>query len=369
MTESGGAASGGDAAARASSRLLPDAPVQVDRERALFTGGKPRRRSCPSLVRLPSGRLLLAYAQTRGPELANDAAVMLAASDDDGETWSEPDPIYATPGWFSMPMGGFAPIADDRLLFLIGRIQVDPSLPGTEPITGWYQGSIASADGGATWSEPSADIRLFPHWTELYGQSNPHHLSDGRLLWACMGTLGRDVGWHSGVSVSDPSGTAFEPPVIIAQAPDRDYSDIDLVRLPDGRFLAVVREHLTLQSVQAWSSDEGRTWSTPRPTPFLGSNLKLFRLPSGVVLCAYRDEDKARRGVSLSWTADGGETWRFGGQLYAAGDAAQHAPGSVCGYPDIVALGGDRLLAVLHTYGSAQGIELRCLDLRIGAGA
>jgi hypothetical protein len=292
---------------------------------------------------------------------------MLSASEDNGETWSEPDPIFATPSWFCMPMGGFAPIDDDRLLFLIGRIQVDPSLPGTEPITGWYQGSIATTDGGRTWSEPSEEIRLFPHWTELYGQSNPHRLSDGSLLWACMGTEGRDAGWHSGVSRSDPSGTRFEPPTIIAKAPDRDYSDIDLARLPDGRFLAVVREHLTLQSVQAWSSDEGRTWTAPRPTPFLGSNLKLVPLPSGAILCAYRDEHPARRGVSLSWTEDGGTTWRFGGQLYAAGDAAQHAPGSVCGYPDIVALEDDHLLAVLHTYGSPAGIELRCLDLRVGS--
>ena len=49
----------------------------------------------------------------------------------------------------------------------------------------------ASKDGGRTWTEPSAEIRLFPHWTELYGASNPHPLSDGRLLWAMMGTEGR----------------------------------------------------------------------------------------------------------------------------------------------------------------------------------
>src|SRR4051794_30231159 len=88
-----GASVAADGEARASHRLLPDAPVEVMRERALFTAGKPRRRNCPSVVRLPSGRLLLAFAQTRGPDLANDAAVMLSASDDDGATWSEPDPI------------------------------------------------------------------------------------------------------------------------------------------------------------------------------------------------------------------------------------------------------------------------------------
>jgi hypothetical protein len=347
-----------------SPRLDPDGPLELIDGRLLFPGGAPRRRNCASLTRLADGRLLLAFAQTRGPELANDAAVMLSASDDDGRTWSEPDPLYAIPGWFCMPMGGFAPIADDRLLLMIGRIQVDPSLPGTEPITGWYQGSVASADGGRTWSEPSAEIRLFPHWTELYGQSNPHRLSDGRLLWACMGTMGRDVGWHSGVTVSDPAGETFSPPVIIAQAPDRDYSDIDVIRLDDGRFLAIAREHLTRQSVQSWSADEGRTWTPIRPTPFLGSNLKLHRLRSGAVVCAYRDEDPERRGVSISITADGGETWRSLGQLYAAAPDARHRPGDVCGYPDMVSLGEDRIGVALHGYPDEDGLALHWLELR-----
>jgi len=350
--------------AHPSPRLKPGGPLGLLDARLLFQGGAPRRRNCATIVRLRSGRLLLAFAQTRGPDLANDAAVMLSASDDDGTTWSDPDPLYATPGWFSMPMGGFAPVADDRLLLMIGRIQVDPSLPGTEPITGWWQGSVASPDGGATWSEPSPELRLFPHWTEMYGASNPHPLADGRLLWACMGTEGRDVGWHSGVTVSDPTGTTFAPPTIIAKAPDRDYSDIDVVRLTDGRFLAVTREHLTRQSVRSWSADEGATWSPIRPTPFLGSNIKLFRLRSGAVVCAYRDEDPTLRGVSISLTRDGGETWSSLGQLYAAGDEAMHQPGSVCGYPDMVSLGDDRIGVVLHGYPDADGIAIHWLELR-----
>jgi hypothetical protein len=40
----------------------------------------------------------------------------------------------------------------------------------------------------------------------------------------------------------------FTPPVIIAAAPDRNFSDLDLIRLADGRFLAVIREHVTRQS-------------------------------------------------------------------------------------------------------------------------
>ena len=143
---------------------------------------------------------------------------MVSHSDDDGETWSDPTAVYAYPGWFSLAMGGLARISDDNMKLMLGRIHIDLSLGGTEPMNGWWVASSTTRDGGDKWSEPSPEIRLFPEWTELYGASNPHPLADGRLLWAVMGTMGRDIGWHGGVSVSDAAGERFEPPTIIAQA-------------------------------------------------------------------------------------------------------------------------------------------------------
>ena len=345
--------------------LLPDGPLELISARALFPGGPARRRSAASVVRVESsGRLLMAFSQIPRATLGNDAALMITRSSDDGEMWDEPIPLYAYPGWFCMAMGGLARLSDDHVKVLLGRIYIDLSIGGTEPMTGWWMASSTTRDGGDTWSEPGPEIRLFPHWTEMYGASNPHPLPDGRLLWATMGTLGRDEGWHSGVTFSDGDGERFDPPTIIAQEPGRDYSDIDVVRLTDGRFLTVIREHKTRQSVVSHSSDDGRTWTPIRPTPFKGSNIKLFRLRSGTVVCAYRDEDPARRGVSISATDDGGETWRDLGQLYAAGAEAQHEPGSVCGYPDMVELGDGTIGAVLHTYPGPEGIELHWLKLR-----
>ncbi len=345
--------------------LFAEGPLEVVSVRTLFPGGPIRRRSAASVVRLEaSGRLLMVFSMVPGAELRNDAALMLTRSEDDGETWSEPIALYAYPGWFCLAMGGLARIADDHVKVMLGRIKIDPSIGGTEPMTGWYMAAATTRDGGETWSEPGDEIRLFPHWTEMYGASNPHPLSDGRLLWAAMGTQGRDEGWHAGVTFSDIGGETFEPPTIIAREPGLDYSDIDVVRLNDGRFLAVVREHQTRQSAWSHSSDEGRTWSPIQPTPFKGSNIKLFRLRSGTVVCAYRDEDPERRGVSISATDDGGATWRLLGQLYAADPDAEHVPGSVCGYPDMVDLGDGTIGCVLHTYPSAEGTELRWLRLR-----
>jgi hypothetical protein len=179
-----------------------------------------------------------------------------------------------------------------------------------------------------------------------------------------MGTLGRDAGWQAGVTFSDARGDHFAPPVIIAAAPDRDFADLDVVRLTDGRFLAVIREFDTQESVAAHSSDDGQTWTPIRLTGFKGANIKLHRLCSGSVLCVYRDEDPARPGVSCSVSDDGGQTWRFAGQLYRAGTDATNVPGSPCGYPDIIPLGDDRLLCTLHTYPDADGhVDLHQLRL------
>jgi BNR repeat-like domain len=347
-------------------RLVADGPLELIDARTLFADAPLGRRSAASLAKVEStGRILMTFSHVVGAELGNQAALMVTHSDDDGTSWSDPMAVFAQPGWFALAMGGFARIADDDIKLMLGRIQIDLSIGGTEPMTGWYVASTTTRDGGESWSDLSPEIRLFPEWTELYGASNPHRLSDGRLLWAVMGTHGRDLGWHAGVSVSDPAGEHIELPTIIAEAAGRDYSDIDVIRLDDGRFLAVVREHQTRQSVWSHSSDECRTWSAIQPTPFLGSNIKLFRLRSGAIACAYRDEDPARRGVSLSVSQDGGQDWTFWGQLYAADPDALHQPGSVCGYPDVVQLGSGDLACVLHAYPTAiDGTQLHWLRLR-----
>lgn len=344
-------------------RLAPDAPLRLVRARRIFSPDPSLRRSAPSVVRLGQGDLLLAFAVAPNVPMSNDSVVVVSRSRDDGATWSAPRPVFERPGRAAIPMGGLARLSDTRLSLVVGAVRYEPTLPGTEPMTDWAVAILASDDGGETWQTAIDVLDLFPGWTELYGASNPHPRADGRLLWAAIGTEGRDRGWRSGVTTSDPLGTAFGPVRVIAAADGRDYSDTDIVRLADGRLLAVIREHQTLQSVQSWSADDGDTWSPLRPTPFLASNPKLHRLRSGAVVCAYRDEAPGRRGVSLHVTGDGGETWTDAGRAYVAPAAIEHGPGSLCGYPDLVGLPGHRLGMVFHTYPGPNGTELIWLEL------
>jgi hypothetical protein len=291
----------------------------------------------------------------------NDGGIMITATDDGGETWDEPIPLYAAPGWDCYPMAGPRPIGPDHFRLFMGRLKFAPELGGKQPFAGWESTYIDTVDGGQTWSEATARVQLFPVWTEVYGASNPLRLTDGRLMWAASGTRGRDRDWQFGVSFTDANGDGFSPTVVIAAGPGLGFPEGDVIRLDDGRFLAVVREQLVGETVTSYSSDEGKTWSELRPVGFFGANIKLQRLRSGAILCAYRDEDPARRGVSCSVSTDGGVSWRFIGQLYVAPDEAQHVPGHLCGYPDFVEVGDGELLGVLHTYEDADG-EI-CLHL------
>ena len=93
---------------------------------------------------------------------------MVSHSDDNGETWAEPFPLYASPGWNSVPMGGLAQIDGDHVQLMLGRIKQDLTLPGDEPITDWFMAAIDSHDGGRTWSDVGPEISLFPR-ERFYG--------------------------------------------------------------------------------------------------------------------------------------------------------------------------------------------------------
>lgn len=345
--------------------LDADGPIEVTDARTLFPSPAIQHRSCASIVRLESGRLLLAFRLASGPERRNDGAVMVTRSDDGGITWEPPLPIFASPGSDCLPMGGLVRFHDGLIRLIVGQLRIDPRLGGDEPFSEWRIWGSDSFDGGTSWSALGPEIRLFPCWTELYGASNPHALADGRYLLACMGTVGRDEGWHAGVVITDAHGAVSGKPVIVAAAPGRNFSDIDVARLPDGGLLAVVREHVSRQSYCTRSADEGRTWGPIRPTGFSGANIKLLRLRSGDVLCTYRDEDPERRGVSCSVTRDRGDSWTGVGQLYSAPQDTRHQPGLLCGYPDMVYTAKDEIVCVLHTYPDGEGrIDLRLLRLR-----
>lgn len=95
----------------------------------------------PSIIRLPSGRLVVSYTQTN--RIKKQGATIIATSDDRGLTWTK----RAT----SPTNQGRVFVAGDSVYYLATRFYVSPgSNPKGEPMC-----IQRSRDGGETWSEPS----------------------------------------------------------------------------------------------------------------------------------------------------------------------------------------------------------------------
>ena len=345
-------------------KMVNDCPIEVCETTSLFVSETVEQHSMASLIRMDSGRLVLSFRRGLGPTRTNDGVLCVSRSDDDGQSFSRPSTVYSYPNWDCLNLGGLMRFADNRIVLGMGRMQMDQSLPGEEPCTAWYMTTTVSDDGALSWSKPGPEIRLFPEWTELYGASNPHQLTNGQFMLAVIGTQARDTGWQAGVTFTSDGGETFSPPIIVAQADGIGFGDMDLVRLPDQRFLAVARAFGGHSSVSSYSGDEGQTWTPIQSTNFCGANIKLTLLKSGAILCSYRDEGKERAGVSCSLSEDAGESWRFVGQLSASPTITTRIPGSQCGYPDIVQIGPETMGCVLHPYPDNEGrINLHWLEL------
>ena len=164
---------------------------------------------------------------------------------------------------------------------------------------------------------------------------------------------------YSIVAFSDDQGESWNETSIVAKDPAVNFHELSVARIDNGKFLAVIRtQDSPFTSYQSCSDDEGRTWSTPEPLPFAGQTPFLTELPSGAMLCAYRDRDSDRLGVSASITHDGGMTWEFAGQLYEGSDWN-------CGYPGLVTLpSGDIFCVYYSCYGETGNSEIHGLFLR-----
>ena len=169
--------------------------------------------------------------------------------------------------------------------------------------------------------------------------------------------------WDMSVAFSSDGGRTFPDLSVMAsnRAELRMFNETDVLRLRDGRFLAILREGSAPKwSHRSYSSDEGRTWTPYEQVNFKAECPCLVQLRSGAILCAYRDvegntddnPDGIRPGISVSISEDDGESWRWVGQLYSG-------PNKDCGYPVIVRLADGRLFCTYYTSFADGDCEVR----------
>ena len=194
--------------------------------------------------------------------LSTERSVLVHTSDDEGKTWQGPGKVLA-PLHDAVPVGRFIESADGTV-----TMSVYGCLPGEDAES--YSSSVAvfrSGDRGESWGDCSIAFRSLKG-EEYYPQPEPR------------------------------------------------YTETDIQPLPDGRWAAFARTEYGVLAGKAligtsvsYSSDAGRTWSTPRQTLMGTGQLSALLAPQGELIVAVRNSGFYDLGVYFSH--DLGRTWSY----------------------------------------------------------
>lgn len=228
--------------------------------------------SFPDVTLTPAGELLAVYREA-GQHVAETGARMLwRTSRDDGRTWSQAEDLNAEhghcPRLCPLPDGRLAVIDDSTrsLYHFAPQARRFVRAPYQGPDIGLPDKLLVLASD--RWLTAGHCHRgTFPHPTTRQPTSEE------------MTYLSTD------------SGASFTPLSIMAYDPFLVLCEASMVRLPDDRILALLRENSFVYEPMyaVISNDGGNTWSQPAPTPLIGHRPTLGLASTGELVVTFRN--------------------------------------------------------------------------------
>lgn len=329
----------------------------------------------PSVTRDADGHLLVACTGNRIMHVCPFGKVLILKSKDEGKTWSSPVIAVDTPlddrdagilnlgkgrllvstfnntrelqrAWASGDADGldtkyFRSTESLRLLSLAYL----PALSDAQEEK--FVGSLVSIsdNNGFSWREPFKVPVTAPH--------GPSLLHNGSLIYA--GTPyystpeipGYPISVYRSDNYMDFYKLADIP--VCPDKPDLLYSEPHIIELPNGRLVLHIRmdelgkkyEDRLFTICQSVSDDEGKTWSTPKPTGATGAPPHLLFHTSGTLISAY-----SRRvpgyGIQGMLSRDNGEHWDTDYYIWDKGENLD------LGYPSSVELDNGDVFTVFY---------------------
>lgn len=271
--------------------------------------------------RTPGGRLWVAWF---GGGDSDKGYMLLASSDDEGKTWSQPRGLLRpdpTPHGFTHRV-------------LVGNLWTDP----LGRLWCFYDRSLSYFDGrGGTWAtvcaNPDADKPVWSHPQRLWqgmALNKPVVLRNGEWLlpvslWGreCIHHIASDTfkefdGWRmANVLVSKDQGASWHWRGKVA-AEQRIFDEPMFIERADGSLLMLIRTGYGI--ARTVSLDGGRNWTTPQHSdiPHVSARFFLRKLSSGRTLLVkhggFTEATRAYGRTHLTaWLSDDdGENW-YGG--------------------------------------------------------
>lgn len=262
----------------------------------------------PAIERAANGRLWVTW-YSGGQREDNENYVLLATSEDDGATWSEPVAVVDPPGMVRAWDPNLWHDPNGRLWW--SWTQSCP-MPGEawDGIGGiWVAACGDSECATPTWSEP----RRIAHGVSL---NKPIVLSNGDWVWP------RSIWWmfeqfkdldsqrKPGVIVSQDQGVSWHWRGG-ATLDERVFDEPMVVELRDGTLWMLMRTRTGIS--ESFSMDGGVSWSHARPSRLAGPSSRFYlrRLASGRLLLINHlgNPDRQRSRLTAMLSDDDGWTW------------------------------------------------------------
>ena len=297
----------------ASATAVAAGPADPIFEKGYVPVGELKYSYLPNLARLRDGTILCAYAHGQLPRLGS---IRVTATQDGGRSWSK--------AVLAIPAGPQALIADPNMLVVGERASESVKLYGTwlpsmlPPFGNARFWESTSTDGGRTWSKHKALPSTHRYMT---GKVHvPITLRDGTIVmgyaWDVPAERGKpaqtepEMLCKPGVLRSTDGGQTWKAGADVSIDRPLSLDEPAPIELKDGSLLLVMRT-IGPRPYEVLSHDGGLTWGKPRESSVDGHNTPtaLLRLADGSILRAWDMSTKNRYPLVVALSTDEAKTW------------------------------------------------------------